>query len=229
MADRLKFGPGAVRELPAEIERLGGGTVLIVTDEGVRDAGIVDTAVETFPADLRYEIFDDVEPDPSAALFDRAARYADEVDPDVVVGIGGGSAIDVDKGASLLSTHGGAVLDYVAQPTGEGQPIPGPPHRVVIRRGLVTGDTRVVGVTAGKPQCDHVDLVVPVGTPRLGVDVDPAERYRKPGIGGRRVRGQARHPSRCFRSVMSRIGPTISRGVYPRMSAFESPVTPGWA
>ncbi|PSP45274.1 alcohol dehydrogenase [Halobacteriales archaeon QH_6_66_25] len=121
MADRLKFGPGAVRELPAEIERLGGGTVLIVTDEGVRDAGIVDTVVETFPADLRYEIFDDVEPDPSAALFDRAARYADEVDPDVIVGIGGGSSIDVGKAASLLSTHGGEVLDYVAQPTGEGQ------------------------------------------------------------------------------------------------------------
>jgi len=125
MADRLKFGPGAVQELPAEIERLGGGTVLIVTDEGVRDAGIVDTVVETFPADLRYEIFDDVEPDPSAALFDRAARYADEVDPDVIVGIGGGSSIDVGKAASLLSTHGGEVLDYVAQPTGEGQPIPG--------------------------------------------------------------------------------------------------------
>ena len=126
MADRLKFGPGAVRELPAEIERLGGGTVMIVTDEGVRDAGIVDTVVETFPADLRYEVFDDVEPDPSAALFDRAARYADEVDPDVIVGIGGGSSIDVGKAASLLSTHGGEVLDYVAQPTGEGQPIPGP-------------------------------------------------------------------------------------------------------
>jgi len=126
MADRLTFGPGAVAELPAELERRGADRVLVVTDEGVRDAGILETLVEEFPSDLRYEVFDDVEPDPSAALFERAGRYAAEIEPDVVVGLGGGSSIDVGKGASLLSTHGGDVLDYVAPPTGEGQPIPGP-------------------------------------------------------------------------------------------------------
>lgn len=175
MADRLKFGSGAVQELPAEIERLGGGTVLIVTDEGVRDAGIVDTVVETFPADLRYEIFDDVEPDPSAALFDRAARYADEVDPDVIVGIGGGSSIDVGKAASLLSTHGGAVLDYVAQPTGEGQPIPGPttPYVAVPTTAGTGSESTSVAVVSLPEQ----DLKVGISDRHLFPDlsvVDPA-------------------------------------------------------
>ena len=183
MADRLKFGPGAVQELPAEIERLEGGTVLIVTDEGVRDAGIVDTVVETFPADLRYEIFDDVEPDPSAALFDRAARYADEVDPDVIVGIGGGSSIDVGKGASLLSTHGGEVLDYVAQPTGEGQPIPGPttPY-VAVPTTAGTGSESTSVAVVSLPEQDlkvgisdrHLFPNLSVVDPALTVSLPPA-------------------------------------------------------
>jgi alcohol dehydrogenase class IV len=126
MADRLKFGPGAVAELPEEIRALGGESVLLVTDEGVREAGILDSVVEAFPPGLEYDVFDEAESDPPAELFVRAGRYAEEVDPDVIVGLGGGSSIDVGKGASLLSAHGGDVLDYVAPPTGEGQPIPGP-------------------------------------------------------------------------------------------------------
>ena len=126
MADRLKFGPGAVAELPGEIRALGGESVLLVTDEGVREAGILDSVVEAFPPGLEYDVFDEAESDPPAELFVRAGRYAEEVDPDVIVGLGGGSSIDVGKGASLLSAHGGDVLDYVAPPTGEGQPIPGP-------------------------------------------------------------------------------------------------------
>jgi alcohol dehydrogenase class IV len=126
MADRLKFGPGAARELPHELADREAETVLIVTDEGVREAGIVADVVEGFPDHVEYDVFPDVEPDPPAPLFERAGRYAEEVDPDVIVGLGGGSSIDVGKAASLLSTHGGDVLDYVAPPTGEGRPIPGP-------------------------------------------------------------------------------------------------------
>jgi len=125
-ADRLKFGPGAIAELPHEIERMGGEQVLIVTDEGVREAGVLETVTEQFPPSMSYDVFDDVESDPPAELFVRAGQYAEEVDPDVIVGLGGGSCIDIGKGASLLSEHGGDVLDYVAPPTGEGQSIPGP-------------------------------------------------------------------------------------------------------
>jgi alcohol dehydrogenase class IV len=125
-ADRLTFGPGAVAELPNEIGQLGGEQVLVVTDEGVREAGIVEEVVEQFPERIECDVFDDVESDPPAELFVRAGRYAEEVDPDVIVGLGGGSSIDVGKGASLLSAHGGEILEYVAPPTGEGRPIPGP-------------------------------------------------------------------------------------------------------
>lgn len=126
ITDHLKFGPGAAAELPHEITARDGERVLIVTDDGVRDAGIIEEVTSRFPDAISYEIFSDVEPDPSAELMAQAGRFATDVDPDIIIGIGGGSSIDVGKCASLLSAHGGDVLDYVAPPTGEGQDIPGP-------------------------------------------------------------------------------------------------------
>lgn len=126
MTDRLKFGEGAAMELPHELTTRNSESVLVITDEGVKEAGIVDDIVEQFPAKVDYEVFAEVEPDPSAAIMERAGRVASEFDPDLIVGIGGGSTIDVGKCASLLCKHGGQILDYVAPPTGEGQSVPGP-------------------------------------------------------------------------------------------------------
>jgi len=126
MADRLKFGSGAVEELHHEITTRGCETILVVTDDGVREAGVIDEVTNTFPNDVEYEVFADVEPDPSAALMQRAGQFANEVDPDLIVGVGGGSVMDVGKAASVISKHGGEVLDYAAPPTGGGEPIPGP-------------------------------------------------------------------------------------------------------
>lgn len=131
MADRLKFGPGAVAELRHELATSGCETVLVVTDAGVRDAGVIDEVTSNFPSDVEYEVFSDVEPDPSAALMQRAGRVASELDPDVIIGVGGGSVIDVGKCASVIAEHGGEVLDYAAPPTGGGEPIPGPTTRYV--------------------------------------------------------------------------------------------------
>lgn len=124
--DRIKFGPGAVTELGAELDSWNAETVLIVTDEGIEDAGIVDAVTETFPPAVEYELFAEVEPDPPRELFERAGSVAADVDPDAVIGLGGGSSIDVGKVASVLHAHGGNVLEYVAPPIGEGKPVPGP-------------------------------------------------------------------------------------------------------
>lgn len=126
MAGRLKFGPGAVEELGHEQGVKDAGRVLVVTDEGVLDAGIVEEVLRSIPDDAACKVFAEVEPDPPIEVFERAAAVAAEYDPDVVIGVGGGSSIDVGKVSSLLHAHGGEVLDYVAPPTGEGVSVPGP-------------------------------------------------------------------------------------------------------
>jgi alcohol dehydrogenase class IV len=126
-ADRLKFGTGAADELPEAVSLHDGQSLLFVSDAGVVDAGILDHLTALFEGtDVAVDSFTGVEPDPSVDVFEAAVEYAREVDPDVVVGVGGGSTLDVTKTTSVLYDADGDVLDYVAEPTGRGEPVPGP-------------------------------------------------------------------------------------------------------
>lgn len=125
VAPNVTFGVGAVEELGDVAAEFGASSVLVVTDQGVAEAGILETATAPL-SDVSREVFDGVEPEPSVDVFEAAIDAADRVDPDLVVGLGGGSAMDVAKTASVVHEHGGDVLDYVAPPTGEGRPVPGP-------------------------------------------------------------------------------------------------------
>lgn len=126
MADRVKFGTGAIDELAAELEDLDCSAAMVVTDEGVFAAGIADEVIAALPDDAEHAVFSDVEPDPSVDVYEAAVEFAAEFDPDIIVGVGGGSSLDVAKTTGIVHEHGGDILDYVAPPTGEGKSIPGP-------------------------------------------------------------------------------------------------------
>lgn len=125
MADRVTFGTGAVGELGGELTELDCESALVITDEGVEAAGIVGDVTESLPSGVECEVFTGVEPDPAVDVFERAVEAARDFEPDVLIGIGGGSSIDVTKTASVVAEYGGDILDYVAQPTGDGKPVPG--------------------------------------------------------------------------------------------------------
>lgn len=83
-----------------------GSRALLVTDATLRDAGVIDPVVESLAnAELDYRVFDGVTPEPSLSLARRAHRRAKEADADVVVGVGGGSTLDVAKAASVLMAN----------------------------------------------------------------------------------------------------------------------------
>ena len=123
MTDEVRFGAGAVEELSSVLSTHGITSVLIVTDSGVQDAGIVDHLICTLDG-IAYDVFDGVEPDPSHRVFTQAIEVAEEVQPDAIIGVGGGSAIDIAKTATVLADATGDILDYVAPPTGAGRPVP---------------------------------------------------------------------------------------------------------
>jgi alcohol dehydrogenase class IV len=124
MAENVTFGVGAVKELDDIVREFDTETVLVVTDEGVAKAGVLETVTDALR--VEYATFTEVEPDPALSVFDLALAAAEEVDPDCIVGLGGGSSMDVAKTTSVVHAHGGDVLDYVAEPTGRGRPVPGP-------------------------------------------------------------------------------------------------------
>ncbi|GAA1753438.1 hydroxyacid-oxoacid transhydrogenase [Aeromicrobium alkaliterrae] len=129
----LKFGTGARHELPHELVALGARRVLVVTDAGVRAAGLVDDVAERVrAAGVEVVVFDQVRVEPTDGSLEAAVDFARSESGaagfDVVVAIGGGSSIDTAKAVNLLLTNDGELMDYVNAPVGQGR---APQHQLL--------------------------------------------------------------------------------------------------
>jgi alcohol dehydrogenase class IV len=74
-------------------------------------------------ADVAVTLYQDVVPDPSCFSVDAAAKHARSVDCNLVVGLGGGSAIDFAKGVAVAASHAGRVWDYVTYTGANAMPV----------------------------------------------------------------------------------------------------------
>jgi len=108
---QIQFDFGAVRELAAECARVGIARPLVVSDAGVRAAGVLQKALDAM-RDLPVAVFDQTPSNPTEAAV-RAARevYAAHR-ADGIVAVGGGSSIDLAKGLAILATHPGELKTY---------------------------------------------------------------------------------------------------------------------
>jgi alcohol dehydrogenase class IV len=111
--NRILFGIDAVKGVAAEVKQLGGNKALIVTDPGVVEAGLVDTIKESLDSeDISFSVYDKVEPEPAARVVEQCTQCLKDENCDVIIGVGGGSSLDVAKGASIMGTNKGRVLDF---------------------------------------------------------------------------------------------------------------------
>ncbi|GAA4356696.1 iron-containing alcohol dehydrogenase [Variovorax defluvii] len=108
---QIQFDFGAVRLLRSECERIGIGRPLIVTDAGVRAAGILQKAVDALEG-LPHAVFDGTPSNPTEAAVRAAAAIYREQGCDGLVAVGGGSAIDCAKGVAIAATHEGPLKTY---------------------------------------------------------------------------------------------------------------------
>lgn len=107
---RVVFGAGSVCELPYEVSKLGHKAVL-VTDEGLVAAGMVDPVKEILGKALAG-IYTEIPQDSGMEVVDRASAYAVSLGADVVVSLGGGSVMDTAKGMCILMKEGGSLRDF---------------------------------------------------------------------------------------------------------------------
>jgi alcohol dehydrogenase class IV len=96
--------------LDGEIRKLGGTCVGLITDPGVVKAGICKRVLEGVNAEVFS--YEGVEPEPSCELMDGCVGFLREKGCDLVIGLGGGSAMDCAKMAALLMKNTGKVTDY---------------------------------------------------------------------------------------------------------------------
>lgn len=110
---RIIMGAGALKNIVPEIERQGCQKVFIVTDPGIVSAGIAGQ-LETLLKEggIAFDCFDKVEPDPRVEIAIEAAVAVKTFGADIVIGIGGGSAIDIAKISAILANNEGSLHDF---------------------------------------------------------------------------------------------------------------------
>ncbi|MBI5014377.1 MAG: iron-containing alcohol dehydrogenase [Deltaproteobacteria bacterium] len=107
------FGRGLLGRVGSCASRLGGRRVFVVSDAGLFEAGWVDTVLGSLrDSGLEAVYYDNVSPNPRDRQVEDGAREYLRLGADVVVGLGGGSAMDAAKGIALLASNGGRVQDY---------------------------------------------------------------------------------------------------------------------
>ncbi len=110
---RIVMGPGCLSQIQSEIQRLGCNKVMVVTDPGIVQAGIAARLEEILAkAGIAFDRFDQVTPDPSLEVAAQAIEALRASGAQAVIGLGGGSAIDIAKTAALLADSGGKLNDY---------------------------------------------------------------------------------------------------------------------
>ncbi len=108
---QIQFEYGAVKLLKQECERVGISRPLIVTDAGVKAAGVLQKALDALPG-MAVTVFDETPSNPTEAAVRAAAAMYKANNCDGLIAVGGGSAIDCAKGVAIAATHEGPLTTY---------------------------------------------------------------------------------------------------------------------
>jgi len=115
MPSRVIFGINTIERVGAEAKRLNAQNVLIVTDPGLSKPPLIDKVREPIlTEDLKVEVWDRVEPEPTIICVEKLLEHIRRGKFDLVVGLGGGSSMDVAKAAAVLMNNPGDPEDYFA-------------------------------------------------------------------------------------------------------------------
>jgi alcohol dehydrogenase len=110
---RIVFGPGKIEALGELASELGARRALVVSDPGVIAVGHTARGIAALErAGIETHLFDGVHENPTTDDVAAGLKLAKRYDPEVLVGLGGGSAMDCTKGINFLFTNGGEMKDY---------------------------------------------------------------------------------------------------------------------
>ena len=110
---RIVFGPGTIRRLGELAGEIGTRRAIIVSDPGILSAGHTQRGIDALAqAGIEVHLFEGVHENPTTADVERGAAFARRYEPELIVGLGGGSSMDCAKGINFVYTNGGTMKDY---------------------------------------------------------------------------------------------------------------------
>ena len=110
---KIVLGQDTVKKVGDEVKTLGGSKAMIVTDPGIVSLGYVKLVEDALQA-AKIEVgsFDRAEPEPPGRIVGECVKMIREGKYDVVIGLGGGSSLDIAKGAAIMASNPGTIVDY---------------------------------------------------------------------------------------------------------------------
>jgi alcohol dehydrogenase class IV len=174
---RVRMGSGAI-ETVGESAADFGDRALIVTDEGVRAAGLLEPVIDSLAAaGIDHAVFDEIASDPSVAAVEGAAAAIEAQAADLVVAVGGGSPIDTGKAAAAIAAGGGSIQQYEGIDTLSAGALP----LIAVPTTVGTGSEVTRGAVISEPASEKKMVVVDDALyPRLAV-LDPRSVAGLPG------------------------------------------------
>jgi hypothetical protein len=135
---QIDIDHGAVRLLPEECQRTGMTRPLVVTDAGVRAAGVLQAALDALGA-LPHAVFDGTPSNPTEAAVRAAVDVYRREGCDGLIAVGGGSSIDLAKGVAIAATHPGPLATYATIEGGSPKITPAVPPLIAVPTTAGTG------------------------------------------------------------------------------------------
>lgn len=172
----IQFGVGMLAQIGTIARERIGARVMLVTDPGMMATGIIDRALELLRnAGVEVELFKDVEADPPEAVILQATEQAQAAKVEGIIGLGGGSSLDVAKLVALLALGRETLKDVYGVGNAKGPRLP----LVLIPTTSGTGSevTPISIVTTGENA--KMGVVSPVILPDIAL-LDPELTYGLP-------------------------------------------------
>lgn len=197
---RLIHGAGSIRRLPEVLPQ--GEKVLLVTDPGLRQAGVVDRVTAVLDAaDISCSVYDGVMGNPAARSVNAGHRQYKKEKCDALVGVGGGSPMDVAKMIGVLARNGGRIDHYLLNPSKVTRDLP---FLVCVPTTYGTGSEVTPFAVLTNPKSRNKDPVISWKiAPRVGI-LDPELCVALPAtIGGPTGMDALTHALECYINLMA--------------------------
>lgn len=111
---KIIFGENAIKSLPDLISEYGAKKIMIFADPGVIDVGIVKDIEKLLDVeDIEYMVYSNLTPEPTLEVGEKALKFLKEFKGDLIVGIGGGSTLDIAKAVAVLHDNEGEIGQYL--------------------------------------------------------------------------------------------------------------------
>ena len=110
---RIIFGSKVIAKLGQLTREMGFSRALVVSDSGVVKAGLFEAGeASLIEAGIQVKGFHDLSENPTNLNVERGLQVAKEFQPDLLIGLGGGSSMDCAKGINFVYSCGGRIRDY---------------------------------------------------------------------------------------------------------------------